>query len=1294
MKKRPARASSRQHSFSQRVLRRVLHVCWYGVAVVGALVAIALIAARLLLPMVTEKKADLEALIARESGYEVRIGQMEGYWDGLYPGLRMRDLQVFAGGAGRPLIQLAELRFSLQLLPLFARRVDIHSAVLVRPSLSLERLADGRFRISGFKTIEQTDAAQTDALMAWLFRQHRLAIEDGELKWFDRREPARPLTLTHVNLQLENDGERHRMGVVADFPEGICDGCSVVADIDGNPFAGTPLAGELYVRARDVNVERLPWVLREQLPELLRGTFSVELWSDWEQSLPVEVTGTMSVVNLRLPLRELRVPLSVKQASTSLRWRGEPDKFQVTLDDLTLALHETPWSAGKLEFSRSKDRSALHIGRIELADVSAFVASLRLARVQDALPYEESAQLWSALRPTGAIRNLRAEFNGALDAPEDYSITADVAGLSIEAHQQWPGVRGVGGRLWITPDEGEINLDMRDGTLALPAVFREALPVTRASADLRWRYQVDQWVITTDNLTFTNNDVRADGRMLYRLPDDPTISPFLALNMEFRDGRGANAARYYPARHLTPATLAWMEYAFAGGTVTHGTLAYEGNTRDFPFDTQPGKFEIRAKVRDGVYRYLDGWTPATGLVADVAVTGNRFLVTGHGRIGALRARDIVVETGAAGTVRVSAAVSGATDETLRVLRTAQESPGDDEWRQWLAPSLEARGNGALGIQLTVPIDTGVARFRGEYRFLGGDLRLRDTAFQVSAIGGNVGFSDDGMHAAQLRAKFLGGDVAMAVSRPRPNETLAVLQGHATASGLAPLLGARIAPRVGGEVPWSMQWRSAKGRPDISAEVDLSALRTTLPAPLNRADGFGSERLRLRTESAGARDIVLGIDMKGMLQGRMRFERLDGWRLSAGRVILHERPPRLPEAVTLPGDAGLHVLARLDDFDIDRWRAVLGDDGSASPAWLARISASMRRLVYLDRDFGAVNIELAREKTGWVGGVSGATAEGQMRFEFGATTHIRLDLAHLRLPAPLHESSGASAGTGTDPRSLPQLSLRARQFGIDGKDLGELEFLARPVALGWRIDRVAVLRPESRFEASGDWRIEYGQTTSSFSALIASVDIGKTLAALGLPDQVQGTTVDMQARLSWNGPPADIEYASLNGSIELKAKKGRFLKLDQGAARLFGVLDLSAIGRYLTLDFTPVFGKGFAFDDINGRITLERGNAYTDSLLVRGPSARMNFSGRVGMATEDFNLVLDVYPSLSDSLTIGSLVAGGPQVALGAFLIQKLFKKQIEEGTRVTYFVKGPWQKPDITRKLVEVPSADTNPPPN
>jgi uncharacterized protein YhdP len=275
----------------------------------------------------------------------------------------------------------------------------------------------------------------------------------------------------------------------------------------------------------------------------------------------------------------------------------------------------------------------------------------------------------------------------------------------------------------------------------------------------------------------------------------------------------------------------------------------------------------------------------------------------------------------------------------------------------------------------------------------------------------------------------------------------------------------------------------------------------------------------------------------------------------------------------------------------------------------------------------------------------------------------------------------------DPRRLPAVVLHSKSFELRGKSLGELDFRAEPDNAGWQFRRLNLTRPDMKLNASGRWQYDGKQHESRFDIEFSSPDMGKTMEAFGAPDQLAGGEVSVKSNLSWSGSPTNPQLAALSGKVDVSARKGRFLKVKSGAGRLFGLLDISAIGRYLTLDFTPVFGKGLIYDRIQGEVNIEKGNAYTSGFSIRGPAIQLDIGGRIGLATEDFDLALELQPKISDTVTIATWGVLGPQVAAAVLAVQKIFKKQIAKGTRITYVVKGPWDNPVIT-KLVKGDVAD------
>ncbi len=1272
----------RQYAFHiGRVTWHVSRWTLYVSAALLVLLAVVFAIARYLLPMIAEQKPELELYLSQRSGHQVRIESLHAYWDGLHPGAKLGGLQVYAADGVRPAIRLSEVRLSLALLPLLWGDFEINSLVVVNPKLALERLADGRLRVSGFDPLAPVERGQDEKFVNWLFQQGRLEIENGELQWFDRRETGAALRLARVNLGLRNDGERHRLGFSAEFPPGICDECSLALDISGNPLASADWDGDIHLRTARTDIGALPLILREKLPQGLRGQFALQLRSGWEQGRPASIKGSVKVSGLHLPLPGWETPLGINEAGGDLNWRARSAGWRLDIANPVVGLSGAPWMGGHLRLVYQPEASEFQIRHLNVDDLTGFVTRLKKEISESAknVPANTAALLdaWLGLRPGGTVENFSLRLQGDWLSPEDYSLETDIRNGAVLAYGKYPGARGVSGHLSLAREKGSFRIDSTGMALSLPRVFRQPLEARRVSGDLTWERYAGYWLVNGSALRVNGDDGRGSGSLSLHLPHDEAVSPRLKLRVDFEDGNGANAAHYYPASHLKPSTLAWMESSFVGGEITKGYLVYDGPIRQFPFSDGSGKFELRGHVRRGVYRFLTGWEPIRQAEVDVAINGAEVTVTGDGKIGKLDATQVVVSARDDGTghnaVHIGGKVSGALDETLRVLRAVEPGSAATSGLAYLPSGLRASGNGILSLDITLPPGEQPMRLLGEYRFMKNALRFAGAPVTAEEIEGKVVFTETGLGEGNLRARLLGGEIVLAAAR-REGELVIHGQGAITARGLAPLVGPKIAPQLSGSVDWSGSWRQGREAGTLQAEAGLQGLKVALPAPLDRPEGLAQEKLVLRTESARRDGMVLALNVGDHATGRVALSRRDGsWAFAGGQIGFGGAP------ATAPQNRDLHIRANLDAVDADQWWPLLGGGTVKLPEWAVHVSAAVKTLNMFDRQFENLSLDFSRQRDAWRGAVSGAAMAGTLQYSGAgpAAARFEMDLTHLILPDKQHKGSDIPA----DPRRLPAVVLHSKSFELRGKSLGELDFMAEPEESGWRFKRFNLTRADMKLNAGGRWGYDGKQHASEFDIEFSSPDMGKTMEAFGVPDQLAGGEVSVTSRLSWPGAPTNPQLAALSGKIKVSARKGRFLQVKAGAGRLFGLLDLRAIGRYLLLDFSPVFGKGLLYDRIQGEVSIVTGNAYAHGFSIRGPATDLNVAGRIGLATEDFDLTIEVQPKISDTVTIATWGVLGPQVAAAVLAVQKLFKKQIAAGTRITYVVKGPWDNPTFTKQV-------------
>jgi uncharacterized protein YhdP len=176
------------------------------------------------------------------------------------------------------------------------------------------------------------------------------------------------------------------------------------------------------------------------------------------------------------------------------------------------------------------------------------------------------------------------------------------------------------------------------------------------------------------------------------------------------------------------------------------------------------------------------------------------------------------------------------------------------------------------------------------------------------------------------------------------------------------------------------------------------------------------------------------------------------------------------------------------------------------------------------------------------------------------------------------------------------------------------------------------------------------------------------------------TGQLEGMISWQGSPLSLHYPSLNGHLNVRMGRGQFLKADPGVAKLLGVLSLQALPRRLLLDFRDVFAQGFAFDSVQGDVTIVHGMANTRNLQIKGVNALVQLDGSADLARETQKLRVHILPNLDAGTA--SLVAGlavNPAVGLTAFIAQWLLQNPLSRASAQEFLVDGSWTNPHVTR---------------
>ena len=402
----------------------------------------------------------------------------------------------------------------------------------------------------------------------------------------------------------------------------------------------------------------------------------------------------------------------------------------------------------------------------------------------------------------------------------------------------------------------------------------------------------------------------------------------------------------------------------------------------------------------------------------------------------------------------------------------------------------------------------------------------------------------------------------------------------------------------------------------------------------------------------------------------------------------------------PARDGLWLYGSAEALDVDAWMAVFPEASRANaptaatapPLGLRGIDMRLGRVRYAGRELAKVAAKLEQAGDEWRGTLDSPIIAGTVQWRSEGRGRLSARLARLAIPEARQEAA-ASQSPSHDP---PALDVVAERFDFRGRTLGKLEIkadYARPDAAGaapvpgeeWRIEKLDITSPHAQWRSTGSWRRTGTGALTSMTVGLDVPSLNGLLGQFGYGDYVTRGTGRLEGKLAWPGHPHDFSTSILSGSLEVRAQRGQFAKLEPGAGKLLGLLSLQSLPRRVTLDFRDIFSDGFAFESIEGSVKIARGIMLTDHFAISGPSALVSLSGEVSLPQETQTLTLRVVPEMGESAAVAATVLGTPVLGLSTLLISKLLSNPIGKVVAYEYLVTGSWDNPVVTKLSASPP---------
>src|SRR5467141_893287 len=723
-----------------------------------------------ILPKVAEYRSDIEQSVSKALGQRITIGAIEADWRGLRPELLLANVTVFDHD-GRAALSLPAVEATLAWTSALIASPRFYSLVFDRPRLEIRRDEEGRFYVAGIEL--HAEQAGDAGIARWVLSQREIIIRDAGVSWDDKLRGAPLLELPGFNFVLRNGFLGHRWALKPKHSAELASALDVRGDLDsldvGDPGA---CVGQIYAELEYTDL--VAWRRWVDYPfDIRSGQGGVRLWlnlrgkTSSELTADVALSGVAGRVAKDTPLLELEYLRGRLGAS-----QRDGKEFEVFGRKLTLGTATgivVPPADFRVHWAPSG--GDMDADGVELAP---------LARLAEYLPFPRATRArLAATDPRGSVRDLKAAWTGDPEDPQHYSVRASFAKLAARAHDRIPGFAGLTGRFEASEKGGSVVVSSERVAIELPGVVAESpLQFDSLAARVGWKVAPDRFDLAFDTLSFANSDVA--GTLFGRFERGQGGGGVIDLTGNFFRADGRAVYRYIP---LLPAPVVeYLKASIRRGHSNDVKLRLKGELAKFPFD-EPGSgiFQIVAKVTDADFRYAEGWPRASGLSGDLIFEGKSMrIIASKGAVLDVRASSVRASIPDLfhGDVRVGLEFRGE-DKTSDFLRFIAESPVTKAL-DGMTESMIAAGAGRLALQLDIPIrNPETFKLAGEYQLVDNEIRTDSDAPPFSHLNGRLEFTESGITARPLSAKFLGGPTTISVAT-RADGTIEV-NAHGTAS---------------------------------------------------------------------------------------------------------------------------------------------------------------------------------------------------------------------------------------------------------------------------------------------------------------------------------------------------------------------------------------------------------------------------------------------------------------------------------------------------------------------------------
>ncbi len=410
-----------------------------------------------LLPNIENYRDSIASAITQAAGQRVTIGSINASWNGLYPQLILRKVQVH-DKENKPALILNRLETIPSWDSFLSGELRFHKIKIDNPDLTVYRDLKGILHVAGIAFVRDPVTSHS-SFLNWLLSQKQVDVVNANISWKDEKRGTPLLELESVSLYLENYNiNRHRFSLHAIPPSKIASPIDIRGDFVGKQLnIPEQWDGNLLIKLdyADIAVWQ-SWFPVIKNTEINRGVGAIRIWLSFDNRGVKHLTSDVLLKNVKtrfahelpeLDLLFLRGRIGWKRINNEIGKGFElyANQLEASIRGESILVPVDFIMQDIMTHDKGNKRGQLSIKKLDLETWGKTVRYI---------PIEKSIRnQFNKLLPYGEIYNIQAKWDGLWSDPLNLNVKGEFHNIGMHNSISSPEIRGINGSIKIQVDD-------------------------------------------------------------------------------------------------------------------------------------------------------------------------------------------------------------------------------------------------------------------------------------------------------------------------------------------------------------------------------------------------------------------------------------------------------------------------------------------------------------------------------------------------------------------------------------------------------------------------------------------------------------------------------------------------------------------------------------------------------------------------------------------------------------------------------------------------------------------------